>query len=148
MIIFIFDTVNDINNTNNHKKNNIKNKYEYEKISSTNKNMIFNKKIQNTYNIYNNKKILIKKNSAMNRNIKREKLISGKKISSNHPKKFITKRPKETKIINNKNLGSTRQNQTTKKFFNPNENDINYASETVLSSPGKDSSYLKTFKNQ
>ena len=142
------ETPNDINNTNNYKKNIMKNKYEYEKISSNNKNMIFNQKIKDTYNIYNNKRILTKKNSAMNTNIKREKLISGKKISSNHPKKFITKKPKDSKIINNKNPGSTRQNQTTKKFFNSNENDINYASETVLSSPGKDSSFLKTFKNQ
>jgi len=143
------ETPNDINNINNNKKNIIKNKYEYDKIlSSNNKNMIFNKKIKNSYNIYNNKRILTKKNSANHPNLKREKLISGKKISSNHPKKFITKKPKESKIINNKNLGSPRQNQTTKKFFNTNENEINYASETVLSSPGKDSSSLKTFKNQ
>ena len=65
----------------------------------------------------------------------------------NNPKKFILKKSKDSKSNKKRNPGTTRQNNTIKKFFSANENEINYASETVLSSPGKDSSSLKTLKN-
>ena len=129
---------------NKEKIKRIHNKFEYDKIfSSHNKNIISNKNLENTKHIYNSKKILTKKKSTINMNLKREKLICTKRVSSNNPKKFITKKSKDKKNIN---PGTTRPAQTTKKFFNTNVFDNLYSSETILSSPGKDISIIKKIK--
>ena len=146
----LFDSPNEFNSTQNYKKNikNVINKFESEKIlSAQNKNIIFNKNLQNTYQLYN-KRPLTKKKSTLNPNSKREKIICSKKYSSNNPKKFITKKKDINSNINNYNNNKVIQN--SKKYFIQNENDNNnnnnYNTEIILSSPIKDSTSLKKLK--
>ena len=131
-----FDIPSEFNNTQNYKKN-----LNNDKLLSNNKNLTFKNK-NNPYQLYN-KRIFTKKKSTLNPNIKREKLICVKRGSSNNPKKFITKRPKE---MNNFNPGTTRI--TTKKILNSENDKMDYGCETVLSSPGKDINSIKKLREK